>query len=187
MTRINTLIFVTSNEIKFEVAAQVFHSSGISLKQMRLCPPEIQSNCTDEIAEYSAMWACQRLNQPVVTTDAGFYIEALNGFPGPFIKFVNEWFSAQDFLNLMQDRENRRVMIRDCLAYCQPDRKPKTFCRVHRGELATEPGKKSGTPMEQILIPEGYSIPISEIPPDEMVAYWSSVSTWQDLKRYLET
>lgn len=148
MDKINSLIYVTSNAIKFRVAAQALQNSGISLQQKSLNTPEIQSSRVEEIAEWSAIWASQHLNQPVVVMDAGFYIAALNGFPGPFIKFVNEWFSAEDYLNLMQGKNNRRVTIRDCLAYCRPNGKPAIFCKLHQGELATKPGRQSGTPMD---------------------------------------
>ena len=74
------------------------------------------------------------------------------------------------------------VLVNDC----QPGEKPVTFCGLYRGELATEPGRRSGTPIGQLFIPEGYSIPISEIPPGEMVTYWGNISVWQELKQYLE-
>ena len=180
------MIYVTSNETKFKVAAQALLSSGISLEQISFRVPEIQSNRIEEIAEWSAIWACQHLNRPVVVTDVSFSIEALNGFPGPFIKFVNEWFSVEDYLHLMQDKNDRRVIIRDCLAYCQPNERPTIFCQSYRGELATRPGKQNGTPMDRLFIPEGYAVPISEIPSDEMVTYWSNVTIWQELKLHLE-
>jgi XTP/dITP diphosphohydrolase len=183
---ISTLIYMTDNEIKFKVAEQVMHNSGILLERKHLCTPEIQSSRVEEIAEYSARWASQQLDQPVVVTDAGFYIEALNGFPGPFIKFINEWLSVDDFLNLMRGKTNRRIVIRDCLAYCQPNAKPVTFCGSYRGELAIEPGRESGSPINRLFIPDGYSLPVSEMLPDEMIAYWSNVSIWQELKGYLE-
>jgi len=186
MPTIRSLTYVTGNELKFGVAAEVLRDSGIQLRQERLPVPEIQSCRVEEVAEYSALWASQTLRRPVVVTDAGFYIEALSGFPGPFIKFINEWFCAEDLLRLMQGKTNRRVLIRDCLAYCQPQEKPVTFCRLVRGVLATEPGAKVGTPIEQILIPEGYSVPASEIPPEERIRYWSSVSIWHELRHYLE-
>jgi XTP/dITP diphosphohydrolase len=185
MVRIRTCTFITGNELKFRVAAEVMNDSGIVLRQELLHTPEIQSSRVEEVAEYSAIWASRQLNQPVVVTDAGFCIEALNGFPGPFIKFINEWFSADDYLRLMQGKNNRRIVARDCLAFCQPDEKPLTFCREFRGVVATEPGRQKGTPIEQIFIPEGYSVPASEVAPDDMLAYWSSASTWHDLKKYL--
>lgn len=118
--------------------------------------------------------------------DAGYYIEALNGFPGPFIKFVNEWFCADDYLNLLQGKSNRRVIIQDCLAYCYPEERPTVFCQFHQGEVATKVGRQNGTSIDQIFIPDGYSKPISEIPSDEMLTYWSNANIWQELKLRVE-
>lgn len=121
-----------------------------------------------------------------MVTDSGYFIEALNGFPGPFIKFVNNWFSADDYLNLMLGKSNRRIIIRDCLAHCHPDGKPLVLSQLHYGEIATTSGRQRGTSMDQIFIPEGFSKPISDIPPEEMLDYWSRASVWQELKSYLE-
>ena len=181
----DSLFFVTGNELKFKVALQALQGSGISLEQKSLPVPEIQSRRLEEIAEWSADWACRQLGRAVVVTDSGYFIEALNGFPGPFTKYVNEWFSAGDYLSLMQARSDRRAYAQDCLAYCEPGTKPLIFNKFYHGLLAIQPGRQNGTPMDQLFIPEGYSLPISEIPADEMVAYWSRATTWHELARYL--
>ncbi len=186
MGRVNSLAYVTGNELKFKVALRSLQGSGILLERKSLDVPEIQSSRVEEIAEWSAVWASQQLDQPVVVMDAGYYIEALNGFPGPFVKFVNEWFSDEDYLNLLHGKSNRRIAIRDCLAYCRPGEKPVRFCQLHRGDAATKPGRRNGTSIDQIFIPEGYACPVSEIPLEEMLAYWSRATIWQELKRYLE-
>ncbi len=186
MDKAITVVYVTSNELKFKVALQALKHSHITLERTSRNTPEIQSKSVEEIAEWSAVWASQQLNQPVVVMDAGYYIQALNGFPGPFIKFVNEWFSADDYLNLLQGKTNRQVIIRDCLAYCCPKEKPTLFCQLHRGEIANQVGRRNGTPIDQIFIPEGCSKPISEIPVDEMIGYWSNAAIWQELKQHIE-
>ena len=114
-------MYVTSNELKFKVARQALRNSSITLEPRSLNTPEIQSKHVEEIAEWSAIWASQQLNQPVVIMDAGYYIEALNGFPGPFIKFVNDWFYEDDYHNLLWGKNNRQIIIRDYLAYCCPN------------------------------------------------------------------
>jgi XTP/dITP diphosphohydrolase len=134
MDHAKTLIYVTSNELKFKVARKSLQNSGISLERSSLPTPEIQSSRVEEIAEWSAIWACQHLNQPVVVTDVGYYIEALNGFPGPFIKYVNNWFTAEDYLNLLQGKSNRKAIIQDCLAYCSPNEKPVFLTRSIGGK-----------------------------------------------------
>jgi len=186
MNKHNSLIYVTGNALKFRVAQQALQGSGILLEQSSLQTPEIQSEQVEEIARWSAVWASQQLGQPVVVMDAGFYIQALNGFPGPFIKFVNQWFSAADYLNLMQGKPERSVLIRDCLAYCRPDQEPVSFCQLHHGHLATEPGRSPGSPIDQLFIPEGFALPISEISPQKMLTYWSSAASWQEFKTHLE-
>ena len=180
------LVYVTSNELKFKVAQQSLRGSGILLERKSLDTPEIQSTRVEEIAEWSAIWACEHLKQPVVVSDVGYYIEALNGFPGPFIKYVNDWFTADDYLNLLQGKSNRKATIQDCLAYCRPDEKPVIFSQFYRGEIAIKPGRKKGTPINQVFIPEGFSKPISEIPPDQMVAHWSTAAIWQELKLHIQ-
>ncbi len=181
----NKLVYITGNDIKFEVASQVFKETGIILSQKNLDTPEIQSKSVEDVAMYSAIWASKEINQPVFVTDAGFYIEALKGFPGPFIKYTNEWLSAEDYLNLMKGKTNRNVIIKDCLAYCKPNEKPIVFTGSFKGTLATKPEKKSGTSIEQIFIPEGFNRPISEIPEEEMIDYWSKGDILTKFKNYI--
>ena len=183
----NTLVYVTGNDTKFEVALKTFTNTGITLLQKSLSTPEIQSKSVQEVAMYSASWASKELNQSVMVTDAGFYIESLNGFPGPFIKFVNEWFSVDDYINLMKGKTNRNIIIQDCLAYCYPNEKPVVFTGIYRGKLSVNPGNKCGTPIEQIFIPQGFDVPISNIPEEEMVAYWSNGEIMSNFKEYILT
>ena len=93
------LVYVTGNDFKIAVAERALVGSGVVLVQKNLDAPEIQSECVEDVAIYAGKWACRQLEEPVVVTDGGFYIEALNGFPGPFVKFVNQWLAAQDLLD----------------------------------------------------------------------------------------
>jgi XTP/dITP diphosphohydrolase len=181
----NTLIYVTGNKTKFEVAAKVFANTEITLLQEKLDTPEIQSKSVQEVATYSAKWASKKLNKPVIVTDAGFYIQALNGFPGPFIKYVNEWFSAKDYINLMRDTNNRTVTIQDCLVYCHPNEEPIVFTGLYNGKLANEPSEKSGTSIEKVFIPEGFDVPISDVLAEKMISYWSKGEIMNKFKEYI--
>jgi len=109
----------------------------------------------------------------------------LNGFPGPFIKFVNQWFSAEDYVNLMQGKTNRTIIIQDCLAYCTPGEEPVIFTGEYRGQLASEPSKSFGTSIEKLFIPEGFNAPISDIPEEEMVSYWGNGEIMTKFKEYI--
>lgn len=67
--------------------------------------------------------------------DGGCYVEALNGFPGPFIKYINKWLYAQDFLRIMHGKKNRRMVWKTCLTYCEPNKKPAIFESYFKGKF----------------------------------------------------
>lgn len=188
------IIFATSNKYKFQVAQKSLKGSVFKLIQKKIKTPEIQSESVEEIAAFSARWAADILKKPVVVSDGGCYIKALNGFPGPFIKYINKWLSANDLLNLMKDKKNRIVFWRDCLAYCEPGKKPKTFVYdFESGMIAKKPGAKNYRKnygwIDTLFIPRGYSKTLSEWSNKEFIEFWSSshnYDSWLKLAEYLK-
>ena len=183
-----TIIFITGNQYKFQVAKKAVENLGINLVQKDLETPEIQSTELEKIAAFSAQWASNKLQKPVVLTDAGYYIEALNGFPGPFIKYANDWLTANDFLKLMKGKKNRTVITKDCLAYCEPGKKPITFLTTAKGKISEKVGAKGTTSINEIFIPDGFDKVESEIPREEMVEFWNkNKDSWQRLAKFLKS
>lgn len=182
--------FVTGNAYKFEVAQKAVEGTGIELIQERLDTPEIQSTSVEEVAAYSAKWACEKSGKPVVVTDAGYYIEALKGFPGPYIKYINQWLTSEDLVRLMQGKENRKVISRDCLAYCEPGKEPVTFVCEWVGQIADRPvitDKPGSTSINEIFIPEGYDKVEAEISKEEMIKFWAKNDPWKRLADFIKT
>lgn len=184
-----TLVFVTGNSYKFEVGKTVLGKAGINLVQEKLETPEIQSVDVSEIAKYSAKWAAEKLGKPIILTDAGYYIEALNGFPGPFIKYINKWLTSDDLLKLMQGKTNRKVTVKMCLAYCEPKKEPVIFTSEALGTIskkAVKTDKQGSTPINEIFIPQGFDKVETEISREQMVEFWSKKETyWRKLIEYL--
>jgi len=183
----NSIFFITGNADKFQIAQEALAGAGVNLVQKELETPEIQSTSIEEIASFSARWASDLLKEPVIVSDVGYYIEALNGFPGPFIKYINEWLNADDILRLMAGKENREITVKDCLAYCEPGNKPVIFCGAAKGVIADKKGNKGRTPIKEIFIPKGYDRVESDIPRDEMKKFWTkNMKTYQLLADYLK-
>ena len=179
------IIFVTGNNLKFEVAQKSLKPYEIELIQQKLETPEIQSTDVGEVASYSAKWACEQLKKPVVVTDGGYYIKALNGFPGPFIKFINKWLTSSDILKLMEGKNDRGIEVRDALGYCEPGKEPEIFYGIFKGKIALKAGQKGTTPINEIYIPEGHDKVESDIGWKEMSKYWAKGDKWQKLAEYL--
>ena len=174
------LIFVTGNHYKFQIAEVALENIGVKLIQKKLETPEIQSESVEEVALFSADWAANILNKPVIVSDGGFYIEALNGFPGPFIKYINKWLSPEDLLKMMSGKKNRRATWIGCIAYCEPDKKPLADIHKNEGRLALKPGKsiyrKDYGWIDTLFIPDGFRKSISELPNEDYIKFWSNNS-----------
>lgn len=188
------IYFITENSYKFKIAQGLSKKSGLRLIQKKLETPEIQSESVEDVAAFSAQWAADFLRKPVITSDVGVFIETLNGFPGPFIKYVNAWLSAKDLLTLMRGRRNRKAAWKECLAYCEPRKKPKVFtCTLGNGTIAHREGKRVYRRnygwMDTIFMPTGYSKTLSECPDKEYLDFWSHQLTnhdsWPRLARHL--
>src|SRR5688572_23435775 len=101
------IIYLTGNANKFNAAKNALKDSNIQLIQKVLEIEEIQSESVEEISIYKAKIASSKLNSPLIVTDGGVYIKSLNGFPGPFIKYINKWLIGEDLIKLLENKEDR--------------------------------------------------------------------------------
>ena len=95
--------FITGNQAKADFLAKHL---GYPIKHKKLDLDEIQSLNLKEIAEHKARQAYGEIKSPVLIEDAGLFIKALGGLPGPFIK----WFEIAIGLEpLYEDRKSTRL------------------------------------------------------------------------------
>lgn len=109
--------FVTSNDHKVLTARAVCKKFGISFDRQNIELVEIQADNGDIIAADKALQAFETFKCPVAVTDDSWNISGLNGFPGPYMKYVNQWFTPDDFLRLTKDLTDRRMTMRHIIAY----------------------------------------------------------------------
>lgn len=166
-----SITFITGNKDKFEIAKSIFFGFGVELLMQKIETPEIQSLDIEEVAKYSAIYAADKLQKPVIVTDVGHYITDLNGFPGPFIKFINQTLKAEDILKLMQGKSNREVILRECLAYAEPNKEPVTFISELKAKIA-EKAEGEGLAIDKVLILEGFDKPKGDYPPEVSIEYF---------------
>ncbi len=126
------LYFITGNKHKIETAKIELDKQNIPFASKNLALTEIQSYSIEEIALHKAKQAFEMLHQPLIVKDDGWFISSLNGFPGAYMKYVNDWFSAQDFLLLMQNRTDRTITLHEVLCYID-DKHVQTFSADIKG------------------------------------------------------
>src|SRR6056297_3108414 len=96
------MVFVTGNKGKFGEAKEILAAKDIELIQNADGYPELQEDDLEPIAAYGAEWAAEKLKHPVMVDDSGLFINALNGFPGPYSAFVEDNLGNQKVLKLME-------------------------------------------------------------------------------------
>lgn len=180
--------YVTTNTMKFEIAEAYFKklSDEYELVQYEIDTPEIQDISTVEVAKQSALWAAKETGEVCIKMDAGFFITALNGFPGPFVKYVNDWLTQEDFLNLMNGKNDRSAYFEDATAIAFPDGRVEAFSLKIQGSLSESVDtERSKWPVNLLFIPEGHSQPLGSMSPEDQNEFWGD-GNWPKVIKFLE-
>lgn len=111
------LYYITSNQQKIRIAQKYLDPLSVTIEGKHLDLIEVQSDDIAHIASEKAKQAYEVIKKPLFVNDAGWYITALNGFPGPYMKYMNDWLKAEDILNMMQRHTNREVIFREVVCY----------------------------------------------------------------------
>ena len=147
------VFYITENKYKFKKAERYANDFNISLIQKKLKIKEIQSDSIKDIAKNKAEQAYNIFKKPLVVSDSGWSIPSLGGFPGPYMHYINEWFSAKDFLNLMRDKKDKTIILEHII--CAASKKGfKLFKEEIKGcFIDHEEGK--GSSLDQVVMLNG--------------------------------
>ena len=129
-----TIYYITENKHKFETVRSFFEEQGTEISQKVLPIYEIQSNNGVEIAISKAKQAWDIIKEPLFVNDAFWIIPSLKGFPGPYMKYINDWFEPDDFLKLMNGKADRTIILRDTIVYIDENGQ-NVFTNDYHGEI----------------------------------------------------
>lgn len=164
--------FVTSNIHKFQEARNILSEYKIATAKLKVEAIEIQDDNLENIAKYSVQDAVRNCGLPVFVEDAGLFIEALDGFPGPYSKYVYNTIGLKGVLKLMKNIENRSAYFLSAVAFGSPDEQPVCFVGKVQGKISLEMQGTSGFGYDPIFIPsEGDGRTFGEMAATEKNAY----------------
>jgi non-canonical purine NTP pyrophosphatase (RdgB/HAM1 family) len=181
--------FVTTNKMKFDIARAYFDKleGEYELVQYAIDTPEIQDESVEEIARQSALWAAAETGEPCIKMDVGFFVPSLNGFPGPFVKYVNDWLTQDDFLHLLNGKPDRSAYFEDATAIGYPDGSSKVFSLKTYGSIATQADPTNTRwPVNLLFIPDGYSTALGSLSDEEQNRFWGD-GNWPQLINHLDS
>ena len=139
------VFFATGNVNKFNEARSILSPFGIAVGMLRVKGDEIQSDSLKEIAQTSAVNAYKRSKLPIFVEDAGLFIDALSGFPGPYAAYVYKTIHNSGILWLMENVKNRRAKFQSVIAYCDETLcQPECFDGESNGEITLTERRQKG-------------------------------------------
>ena len=142
--------YVTGNESKFKTALAYLEPLRIHINQKVLEIEEIQSDSIVKVSEDKAKKAFEIVRLPLFVNDSGWEIPILKGFPGPYMKYMNDWFSPEDFLRLMEGRSDRRIILKQVITYID-EKGTKVFEHDTEGVILKKVSKNKGRTSDMIV------------------------------------
>ena len=109
------LRYVTTNPGKVREATDYLADD---VAQLEFDYTEVQATELGPIAAYGAREAYRHADAPVLVDDAGLFVDALDGFPGPYSSYVEETLGIERVSRLTRAEDDARARFRCVLAYC---------------------------------------------------------------------
>ena len=147
--------FVTGNIHKFNEARRVLAEYKVATAMLRIGAVEIQDDSLESIAKASATDAVEKCGLPIIVEDAGLFIEALKGFPGPYSSYVYRTIGTKGILKLIKNVDEREAYFQSVVAFSSPEEAPKCFHGKVKGKISREERGSSGFGFDPIFEPSG--------------------------------
>lgn len=195
-----TIYFATTNSGKIRSAQRRLKEYGFKIYQASLELDEKQDNDFENIAGQKADDAYRQLQKPVMVIDAGLCIDALNGFPGPYSKYVFDTLRIEGILKAMiefkEEEGQRKAYFKHVLAFQDGTlQQAKIFTGIVSGKITTEVRGSNMTygwsEAVRIFIPDGWDKTQGEMTDEQQFEfrrqtgeYYTEFANWY--KQYAE-
>lgn len=153
LPRTRLIFFATGNIHKFNEARKILAEYNVAIAMVKVKTLELQDDNIENIARLSALDAASKINLPVIVEDAGLFIKALNGFPGPYSSYVYRTIGKEGIIKLLEGVNDREAYFKSVIAFCCPGGKVICFEGITEGKIAMEPRGSSGFGFDPIFEP----------------------------------
>lgn len=178
--KLKDLVVVTTNENKLAEINQIL---GTNHKVSTIDVPEIQTLDLDELITLKAKEAYKKIKKPVLVKDVSLDIKALDGLPGPFIKFFLETLGTESTVKLIKNTKTDTIAT--CAVAIYDGKNIKIFKGQVAGTLSKRNRGEHGFGFDKVFIPKGYSQTFAEMPPSLKNKISHRAKALRKLKKYL--
>jgi non-canonical purine NTP pyrophosphatase (RdgB/HAM1 family) len=175
-------VLVTGNRHKADEARRIVGPS-LGVEEAEL--DEIQSLDSYEVVRAKALSAWARLGRPVAVEETSLELRALNGFPGPLVKWMLEAMGPEGIARCGHALGDARAMAR-CLVLHYDGEREVIGEGLDSGRLVLPARGGSGFGWDVVFAPDGCDRTYAELGPDEKDARGHRGRAWRDLLAKLE-
>lgn len=179
------ITYVTGNKSKILSAKSILEPLNIKVNNIKIELTEIQADTTEEVTIYKAKEASEKLKCNVLVNDIGLFIDALNGFPGPYTHYVDEKIGEDGILKLLTNEENRNASFVEVFAYCEYKKEPIIFKSNTKGKITHSKSGTYGWSWDFIFIPDGYNKTMANYDDEKRCKMWNT-DAYYSLADYLK-
>jgi len=170
-----TPVFVTGNPHKLAEARQV---TGLTIDSIEIDLPEIQSLNVGPILNAKAEEAWRQVGRPVIVEETCLELAALNGFPGPLVKWMLEAVGADGLAETALKLGNPRAKAVCCLTYFD-DGKMLGAWGECEGTLVQPARGSRGFGWDPVFVPDGHSRTFGEMSDAEKTGIGPRGKAWR--------
>ena len=180
-----TLLYVTSNEGKFDEARRIL--APLPLQRASIDLTEIQGNAS-EIIRHKAEQAKELLQLPVIVDDVSLHCPAIGGLPGPYIKEFLLRLTDRGLFELIHKYENHEVSVVCHIAFAAPGKETIVTEGTVHGKIVSPRGSLRHGPISwnPIVQPAGLLKTFGEMTMDEHTQHSMRACALKKLKPLLE-
>jgi inosine triphosphate pyrophosphatase len=157
-----SVYFITGSRDKFTELQSILGD----LEQLEIDLPEIQEIDAHEIIKVKLANARQHHEGSFIVEDTSLYLDALNGLPGPLIKWFMKTVGNEGLFRIACAFENHKAEAKTIIGYANDAEEPQYFEGSFRGTIV-EPRGANGFGWDPIFKPEGSDKTFAEMIPEE--------------------
>lgn len=174
------MYFITGNANKFNEMKAIMPD----IEQLDIDLPEIQDMDPRKIIKAKLQAAFQHKQAGFIVEDTSFSMDALNGLPGPFIKWFLETIGAKGLTDIAEKFGNNRATGKCVIGFAKNVDEVEFFDGLVHGQVV-QPRGETSFGWDPIFVPDGFDKTFAEMAIEEKSKISHRAIAVARLKEYL--
>lgn len=177
--------FVTWNIHKLQEIQSLL--SDFEIVQLDINLPEIQSLDPKKVVEHKLREAMKYTDGAVMVDDTSWFLDWLNGFPGPLLKRMIDGVTPQGIYTILQHNWNLKAKLSTYIAYADDNHQTINYFEASIHGIVVAPRGEHRFGSEAIFQPNGYDKTLAEMSMTEKNSLSMRSQAAKQLKEFLSS